>query len=1326
MDNDFNTNEEYQNSFDTNENYQNVNQEYNQNINNNNYQDAYNETGFKKYINQFRSSKFFIPTIAILLLLLLIVIIVSIYSSSTGKLKSININSPKIIYLGEKQDISAVAKGSGNLSKTLFHFDASNRSIVEIESKAGKTGKKVNNKLIPITTGRFLLYVKAELKDQKIDQIQQEVVICKKFNQDAIQRKSVLVVAGYKTKTSLFLGKDKECYENIVYSIEDDSIATVDKEGNISGLKSGQTKLTIYQDKEKIELEVKVIESSKKVAVTGITVNNNKLTLQTKETKTIKANVLPQNATNKLVKWTSSNDSIAAVDNNGNITGVGKGQAIITVTTAEGEFQQEITVTVNSSTSTSTKDNKDNDNKNIPIKSISFGKKTTSILTGDTEDLAVTINPSNATNKSITYKSSNTNIATVSASGVVKAKSAGRTTITATSKNNKKATIIVNVVKKQTPVESVSITPSRGEIYVGDTITLKEVIKPSDATDQNVTWASSNTSVATVSNGVVKGIKAGNTTIIVKTENHKTSTAAITVKARPVVDKTAPVISTAKIYSNNANNKIAVAGNTITLEVTFNENLGTKPSININGSAVTVTGSNKSFKATYKVSSQGTSNKTVPFEIYNYKDAAGNTGVKVTKTTDGSYVTIKAKQQQPVKATTFTIKYDKGLGTGSMANQTITYGKPTNLTKNGGKIKRNGYDFVGWVVKGDNGYYGCKGNKVCTTSTASYDGYQNLNDVTSYNVYKDGTSVQKTTQPGKTVNFTAAWVKLYNVSTTNCTSSKCTIKYTLSPEQKTAWSMQYSTDGKTYREMVKEIIKNKTSDKDISGSFEINRTEKDRTVYIRACLHQIPDVCTTVQKQTIPNTIYKIIYDKNGGSGSMKEQYIEYGVDTNLTANAFSNGSYTFLGWVAYRPQNNKYMGYETTNTNIDPEWNNQSKLKLYWVYRNKVSVSKTVQPGETVNMYAQWAKISGSVTNCTSKRCDISGKISVAGNIKGGTYWDIYATDKNGSWVKQSDTKYGINRLISIGKSEIDYKIINFDRQSTARTVQVKACLNQSGGSASNYICTQSISVKLNAKSSSGSGNGGGNGGGNGSGNGGGNKPTSDGSIWSTLKDGYLCFDMGKAEGYVAGAKPCQKITSGYNLPSKNTTSLYGYKQIGWKIYAKNYGYFGCSTTGKHCNGGAQTYGNPSTYSIYNGGYSGSADSNAAVRAEAVWIKIVITPATNSKDCQKCNGNQTCCAANVEIRSNSNRIYADVYERSSYKKKAMINNDGGSYYYYRFTTHDYYTINGGYKLDGSGKDLEDQRITKKMTIWFYYINGGSEQYYFSELPVYYNGKKIS
>lgn len=1311
MDNDFNTNENYQNNYEQNQNYQDNNQQYNQynqynqNTNDNNvYQEAYNETGFKKYVNKFKSSKFFIPIIILLLLLLIIVIISSVYSSSTGKLKSININSPKIIYVGEKQEITATAKGSGNLSKTTFHFDTSNKSIVEIESKAGKTGKKVNNKLIPVTTGRFLLYVNAELGNNKIDQIQQEIVICKKLKDDAVQRKSVLVVAGYTTKTSLFLGKDTECYQNIVYSIEDESIATIDKEGNISGLKAGKTTLTISQDKEKIELEIKVIDSNNKVPVTGLTVDNNKLTLSTKETKTIKATVQPTNATNKLIKWTSANDSVAAVDNNGNITGVGQGQVIITATTAEGEYSQEIIVTVNE---TSSNNNPNNDTNNIQIKSISFGKKSTNILTGDTEDLSVTINPSNATNKKITYKSSNTNVAIVSANGLVTAKSVGKATITATSSNNKKATITVNVVKKETKVESVSITPSKGEIYVGDTITLKEVIKPSNATNQNVTWSSSNTSVATISNGVVKGIKAGNTTIIVKTENNKTSTAAITVKARPVTDKTAPIVSSAKIYSNNANNRTAIVGNTITLEVTFNENLGTKPSITINGNAVTVTGSNKTFKATYKVSQQGTSDKIVPFEIYNYKDLSGNTGSKITKTTDGSQVTIKAKTQTST-ATTFTIKYDKGLGTGSMANQTITYGKPTNLTKNGGKIKRNGYDFVGWVVKGDNGYYGCKGNKVCTTSTASYDGYQNLNDVTSYNVYKDGTSVQKTTQPGKTVNFTAAWVKLYNVSM-NCTTSTCTIKYTLSPEQKTAWSMQYSTDGKTYKEIAKDLIKNKTSDKDISGSFNLTRNKNGETIYIRACLQQIKDVCTTVQKQTVEAKTYKIVFDKNGGSGSMKEQYIEYGVDTNLTANAFSNSSYTFLGWVAYRPQYKSYLGYTSTDTNKSTGWQEQSKLKLYWVYRNKVSVAKTANPGETVNMYAQWAKISGSVTNCTSQRCDISGKISVAGNIKGGTYWDIYATNKNGSWIKQSDAKEGINRLINIGKNEVSYKIINFDRQSTARTVQVKACLNQSGGSASNYICTQSISVTLKAKSSSGSGNG--NGGGNGGGNG------SD----VTLKEGYLCFDMGKAEGNSGGSKNCQSFSNGkYTLPSliKIHYALPGYEQIGWKIYGKNYGYFGCSSVGKHCKSSNLMYGNPSTYAIYNSGYSASADSNAAVRAEAVWIKIAITP-TNK--CTTDQFNRTYCTMNIQVRSNTNKIYADIYENSGHHKEAIIaSNYNNQFYYYSFTSSKKYSISD-YKMYGD----DDHAIGEYFTIWFYINGRGSVKYEFRDLPVYYNYKKI-
>ena len=139
--------------------------------------DAYSESGFKKYVNKYKNSPLFWPVIIVLLILLVGVIIFSLVVNSTGKLKAAKLTAPSIIYLGENETISAESIGNGNLKRTSFHYDISNSSIVELTSKAGRTGKKTTNELIPISTGKFLLYVDAELEDNKIERIEKEILI---------------------------------------------------------------------------------------------------------------------------------------------------------------------------------------------------------------------------------------------------------------------------------------------------------------------------------------------------------------------------------------------------------------------------------------------------------------------------------------------------------------------------------------------------------------------------------------------------------------------------------------------------------------------------------------------------------------------------------------------------------------------------------------------------------------------------------------------------------------------------------------------------------------------------------------------------------------------------------------------------------------------------------------------------------------------------------------------------------------------------------------------------------------------------------------------
>lgn len=164
------------------------------------------------------------------------------------------------------------------------------------------------------------------------------------------------------------------------------------------------------------------------------------------------------------------------------------------------------------------------------------------VTVGKTKRLDISYSPEGASAKKVTWESSNTNIATVSTSGVVKGIAEGKTIITATTDNGTKATAEVNVV----PLPSSVSLPNSLIIYVGYSKTLIPSVIPANS-ETSFTWKSSDTSVATVSAGKITGKKSGTTTITVTTENGKTSVCEVTIKSTPV-----------ELNSKNANNRANV------------------------------------------------------------------------------------------------------------------------------------------------------------------------------------------------------------------------------------------------------------------------------------------------------------------------------------------------------------------------------------------------------------------------------------------------------------------------------------------------------------------------------------------------------------------------------------------------------------------------------------------------------------------------------------------------------------------------------------------------------------------------------------------------
>lgn len=173
----------------------------------------------------------------------------------------------------------------------------------------------------------------------------------------------------------------------------------------------------------------------------------------------------------------------------------------------------------------------------VAVTGVELSPTEVSVSAGKTVTLTATVLPENADNKTITWSSDNEDVATVE-EGVVTGVAEGTATITVTTEEGGlTATCAVTVTEPTPPVAvtGVEITPTEVSVEVGKTTTLTATVLPEDADNKTITWYSDNESIATVTNGVVKGIAEGNTTITVKTQDGGfEATCSVKVEAKPI------------------------------------------------------------------------------------------------------------------------------------------------------------------------------------------------------------------------------------------------------------------------------------------------------------------------------------------------------------------------------------------------------------------------------------------------------------------------------------------------------------------------------------------------------------------------------------------------------------------------------------------------------------------------------------------------------------------------------------------------------------------------------------------------------------------------
>ena len=437
----------------------------------------------------------------------------------TVKDKEINVTEVKL----NKTETTILVGASETLVATVLPEDATNQkvswkssdeAVATVDDKGKVTGVKAGEATITVTTedGEKTATCKVTVTDKEVN------VTEVKLN----KTETTILVGASETLAATVL-PENATNQKVSWKSSDEAVATVDDKGKVTGVKAGEATITVTTEDGGKTATCKVTVSDKEVNVTGVTLNKTETSILVGASETLVATVLPENATNQKVSWSSNKPEIASVDANGKVTGVKAGEAVITVTTEDGGKTATCKVSVNTAT--------------VAVTGVMLNKTETTILEGGSETLVATVLPENATNRNVSWKSSDEAVATVDANGKVTGVKAGEAVITVTTEDGKKTNTCNVTVKSNTVnVKGVVLNKTSISIPVGEDETLAAKVLPENATNQNVTWSCKNPEIASVdANGKVTGIKAGMTIVTVTTEDGgKTADCAVNVSERHI------------------------------------------------------------------------------------------------------------------------------------------------------------------------------------------------------------------------------------------------------------------------------------------------------------------------------------------------------------------------------------------------------------------------------------------------------------------------------------------------------------------------------------------------------------------------------------------------------------------------------------------------------------------------------------------------------------------------------------------------------------------------------------------------------------------------
>ena len=300
--------------------------------------------------------------------------------------------------------------------------------------------------------------------------------------------------------------------KKIAWSSKDNDIITVNKNGEVTAIESGQT--YIYATSVATGIKDSCYAVVRK-NVSKVQLNESQIVLSNiGETKQLVATITPEDATDHTVSWSSSNESVCTVSSTGLVTAIGAGTAVITVTTVDEGHTANCVVKVLQH-----------------VNKVELNKGALSIKVGESERLQASISPNDADNTAVEWFSSDEQVATVDASGIIKALKAGEAWVKAVSNDNENAkdSCLVTVIQ---PVTGITLSEMNYELNsIGQSVQLKATVLPEDASNKAVTWKSSNETICIVNNGNVVALGYGVAVVMATTvDGNFVATCVVTVK----------------------------------------------------------------------------------------------------------------------------------------------------------------------------------------------------------------------------------------------------------------------------------------------------------------------------------------------------------------------------------------------------------------------------------------------------------------------------------------------------------------------------------------------------------------------------------------------------------------------------------------------------------------------------------------------------------------------------------------------------------------------------------------------------------------------------